>query len=82
MRLKLGLRRELTPTGSVTVEDGPYAKEPNALYVARQTLRLQLRRRWLNYVTETGFEMTLGRWPLHKERWFGVRCERCWLLGE
>ncbi|KAF4158470.1 hypothetical protein CNMCM6936_002528 [Aspergillus lentulus] len=36
-----------------TVEDELYAKEPNASYVARQALRV--RRRWLNYVIETGF---------------------------
>ncbi|KAF4239695.1 hypothetical protein CNMCM6457_008615 [Aspergillus fumigatiaffinis] len=71
-RPKRSLCRELIPTGSVTVQDGPYVKEPNASYVARQTLRLRLRRKWLNYITETGFEMTLGRWPVHKERWFGV----------
>ncbi|GFF56326.1 polyamine oxidase [Aspergillus udagawae] len=67
--LKMGLRRELIPTGSATVEDGPYAKEPNASYVAGQTLRL--RRKWPNYVTKTAFEDMLGRLRLHKEWWFG-----------
>ncbi|GIC88661.1 uncharacterized protein Aud_005058 [Aspergillus udagawae] len=65
----MGLRRELIPTGSATVEDGPYAKEPNASYVAGQTLRL--RRKWPNYVTKTAFEDMLGRLRLHKEWWFG-----------
>ncbi|GFG15754.1 polyamine oxidase [Aspergillus lentulus] len=40
---------------SATVEDELYAKEPNASYVARQALRV--RRRWLNYVIETGFRL-------------------------
>ncbi|KAF4178745.1 hypothetical protein CNMCM8927_007217 [Aspergillus lentulus] len=59
-RLRLGLRRELVPTGSATVEDEPYAKVPNASYVARQALRA--RRRWLNYVIETGFRVVIETW--------------------
>lgn len=79
-RLKLGLRRELVPTGSATVEDEPYAKEPNASYVAGQALRV--RRRWLNYVIETGFRLV----SCGCTRSGGLvsrmdRCERFSLLG-
>ncbi|GFF51655.1 polyamine oxidase [Aspergillus lentulus] len=43
-RLRLGLRRELVPTGSATVEDEPYAKEPNVSpdFVGR----LRLHKEW------------------------------------
>ncbi|GIJ90045.1 hypothetical protein Asppvi_008994 [Aspergillus pseudoviridinutans] len=67
--LQTDLCDELIPTGSATVEDGPYAKEPNASYMVEHTLRL--RHKWPNYVIETGFEDMLGRLRLHKEWWFG-----------
>lgn len=64
---KMDVFWELSPTGSVTVEDGPYAKEPNASYMAD----LRLQSKWPNYVIETGWEEMLGRLWLHKEWWFG-----------
>ncbi|KAF7113936.1 hypothetical protein CNMCM5793_006119 [Aspergillus hiratsukae] len=64
---RMGLDWELVPTGSATVEDGPYAKEPTASYMTRQ----HPRRKWLHYVIETGFEEVLGRLRLQKEWWFG-----------
>ncbi|KAF7174999.1 hypothetical protein CNMCM7691_005467 [Aspergillus felis] len=46
---KKGLGDELVPTGSATVEDGPYAKEPNASYMTGfedMLGRLRLHKEW------------------------------------
>jgi hypothetical protein len=64
---KMDLFWELEATGSVTVKDGPYAKEPTRSYMTTQNLR----DKWPNYIIETGFEEVLGRLRLHKEWWFG-----------